>query len=236
MSPMSHRRVLVFQHVPFEGLGQMEDLLRERGSDVIWQPWFAKPDAMLPDPEAIDLLIVMGGPMSIHDETAFPWLRREKAWLRRALDADLPMLGICLGGQLIADALGAEVKANPIKEIGWFPVEWTPAGQALFATDVSAATVLHWHGETFSLPEGAQLLASSAVCEQQGYRYGDRVVGLQFHLEMRPEDVTELIENSREELVDGDWIQSEVELVSIPDDALNGNRAMLARLLDRLLA
>jgi len=236
MAAMAHSRVLVFQHVPFEGLGLMEDLLRERDADVIWQPWFAQPDAMLPDPEAVDLLIVMGGPMSIHDETAFPWLKREKAWLRRALDADLPMLGICLGGQLIADALGAEVKANPIKEIGWFPVEWTPAGQALFATGVSAATVLHWHGETFSLPEGAQSLASSVVCEQQGYRYGDRVVGLQFHLEMRPEDVAELIENSREELVDGDWIQSEDELMSIPDDALNGNRVMLARLLDRLLA
>lgn len=236
MAPVAPSRVLVFQHVPFEGLGLLEELLLERDAHVTRQPWFAQPDAMLPDPEKIDLLLVMGGPMSIHDEAAFPWLKREKAWLHRALDAGTPMLGICLGGQLLADGLGAEVQANPVREIGWFPLEWSSEGQALFETDGGLSTVLHWHGETFTLPDGALPLASSAACVQQGYRYGDRVVGLQFHLEMRTEDVAMLIENSREELVDGDWIQAEDELLSVPDAVVTENRAMLARLLDRLLA
>lgn len=235
MAPISHSRILVFQHVPFEGLGLMTDLLRQRGAEVTWQHWYSEPDAVLPDPDKVDLLIVMGGPMSIHDESAFPWLKREKAWLQQALAAGTPMLGICLGGQLIADALCAEVKANPVEEIGWFPIDWMPDGQALFGTEGECSTVLHWHGESFTLPDGARLLASSTACAQQGYLYGDRVVGLQFHLEMRPEDVAVLIENSREELVAGDWIQSEEELMSIPEHAMNENRALLARLLDRLL-
>lgn len=232
---MSHPRILVFQHVPFEGLGLIAGLLEERGANVVWQRWFEQPDAVLPMPEEVDLLIVMGGPMSIHDEAIFPWLKHEKAWLRLAMTVGTPMLGICLGAQLIAESLGAAVAANPVAEIGWYPVEWTLHGQELFGTESCETTVLHWHGETFSLPVGALPLGSSTACAQQGFRHGDTVVGLQFHLEMRAEDVAQLIDHSQAELVDGDWVQDRAGLLGIPDEIVSENRALMARVLDRLL-
>ena len=228
-------KVLVFQHVPFEGLGQIEPLLSERGARVEWQRWFDEPDYCLPDPAAVDLLVVMGGPMSIHDEADYPWLSREKAWLRKALAAGIPMLGICLGAQLIADGLGAQVGRNPEPEIGWFPIELTEAGQVLFGENQAQLTVLHWHGETFDLPHGAERLASSAACAQQGFRYGDKVVGLQFHLEMLPENVDRLIAYSRDELIDRPWIQDEDRLRTEPAETFARTHEALRQLLSRLL-
>ena len=131
-------------------------------------------------------LIFLGGPMSVND--GLPFLERELEVVRQALDRGQPVLGICLGSQLIARALGASVYRNPVKEIGWFEIRLTEAGarDALFGCMNGTERVFHWHGETFDLPRGATLLASSEACRNQAFRWGSNVYGLQFHLEVTP--------------------------------------------------
>ena len=130
-------------------------------------------------------LIFLGGPMSVNDD--LPYLRREMEIIREAIGRLQPVLGICLGAQLIAKALGAKVYANAQKEIGWFDLHFTPAAAAdpLFS-GLKTETVFHWHGETFDLPSGADLLASSELCRNQAFRVNSHVYGLQFHLEVTP--------------------------------------------------
>lgn len=132
-------------------------------------------------------LVLMGGSMSVNDD--LPWIPQEIACIREALDRDLPVLGICLGAQLIAKALGSRVYANRVKEIGFAPISWTEAAASdrLFTGFTGTETVLHWHGETFDLPLGAEHLAWSDDCRNQAYRVGTNVYGLQFHLEVTPE-------------------------------------------------
>lgn len=218
-----------FQHVPFEDLGRMEDWLREAGYEVGATRWHAGERA--PEPAGIDLLIVMGGPMSVNDEACFPWLKEEKDFIRRWIDADRPLLGVCLGAQLVASALGARVYPNAVKEIGWFPVTAvTPVPENAFRFPPEQ-TVFHWHGETFDLPAGAIHLARSAGCEQQAFQIGRRVIGLQFHLETTPETANALITHCRDELVSGPYIQDETTLRSDPPDTYRAINTLMARLL-----
>lgn len=153
-----NRRAHVLQHVPFEGLGSIEPWLVTAGYSITWTRFFT--GGNLPAPDDPDLLIVLGGPMSVNDETAFPWLRDEKRFVRRSIEAGVPLLGICLGAQLIASALDARVYPNRHREIGWFPVYRTPDEPGVFPERFDA---FHWHGETFDLPSGAALLARSAA-------------------------------------------------------------------------
>jgi GMP synthase-like glutamine amidotransferase len=182
-------RVLVFRHVPFEGLGLIEPALAERHIEVDFADLY-QPDAAPPDIGRYHALIFMGGPISVNDDLQF--LRHEMGFIRQAVARRQPILGICLGSQLIARALGASVRRNPAKEIGWYGVRFTPVadGDRLF-DGLSEETVFHWHGETFDLPPGAELLASSDLCRNQAFRVGDRVYGLQFHLEVTPEIIAD---------------------------------------------
>ena len=143
--------------------------------------------AACPDTGAADGLIFMGGPMSANDD--LPYIRRELELIGEAISRGLPILGICLGSQLIAKALGARVYPNSVSEIGWYPVHWTPAAarDRLHRGLSAPETVFHWHGETFDLPSGAELLAHSQACRNQAYRVGENVYGLQYHLEVTPE-------------------------------------------------
>jgi len=182
-------RVLAFRHVPFEGLGLVEPALRARHIAVDFADLY-QTGAPLPDIAAYDALIFLGGPMSVNDD--LPFLRREMEFIRQAMARRQPILGICLGAQLIARALGAAVRRNSSKEIGWYALRFTEAaaGDRLF-DGLSMETVFHWHGETFDLPPGAELLASSDLCRHQAYRIGDRVYALQFHLEVTPEMIAD---------------------------------------------
>ena len=182
-------RVLAFRHVPFEGLGLIEPALRLRHIEVEYADLY-QPGAATPDAGRYDALIFMGGPMSVNDD--LPVLRHEMEFIRQAMARRQPILGICLGAQLIARALGATVRRNPTKEIGWYGLQFTPAagGDRLFG-GLSQETVFHWHGETFDLPPGAELLASSDLCRNQAFRAGERVYGLQFHLEVTPEMIAD---------------------------------------------
>jgi GMP synthase (glutamine-hydrolysing) len=179
------RRLLVFQHVSFEPLGTLHPLLKRYGFRIRYVNFGREPDAQ-PNVAAYDGVIVLGGPMSAWDEAGHPHLRVEIAAIRAAIAAELPVLGICLGAQLTARALGAHVAPAAEKEIGWHDVERTAAGAAdpMLGAFAPTERVFQWHGDAFEMPKGAELLATSAGCPHQAFRYGDRTYGLQFHLEV----------------------------------------------------
>jgi GMP synthase-like glutamine amidotransferase len=183
------RRVLAFRHIPFEHLGLIADSLEEHRIACEYVDLYS--GAAPPDVNSADGLIFMGGPMSANDD--LPYIRQELDIIGEAVSRRLPILGVCLGSQLIAKALGARVYANAVKEIGWYPVHWTDAAarDRLHQDLATPETVFQWHGETFDLPPGAELLAYSAACRNQAYRVADNVYGLQYHLEVTPEMIAD---------------------------------------------
>jgi len=201
-------RLHVFQHVPFETPGCILPWAERAGASVR-RTRFYRGDAP-PEPESFDWLIIMGGPMSVYQPREYPWLAEEIHRIRRAIDGGKTVLGICLGAQLIAAALDAPVGAHRHREIGWFEVARTSAAARTFLAPIlpPALDVLHWHGDTFELPQGAVHLARSRGCENQGFLYGERVIGLQFHLEMTPEVLQGLIRHCGAEIGPGPWEQS----------------------------
>jgi GMP synthase-like glutamine amidotransferase len=178
-------KVLALRHVPFESLGRIAPLLDQRGIACDYADLYQE-GAPLPDIASYAGLIFLGGPMSANDP--LPFLDRERAIVAGAVDAGQPLLGICLGSQLIARVLGAAVHRNREKEIGWFDIDFTEAAadDPLFAGIPGPETVFHWHGDTWDLPAGATLLASSQACANQAFRAGRNIYGLQFHLEVTP--------------------------------------------------
>jgi GMP synthase-like glutamine amidotransferase len=209
-------RAHYLQHVPFEGLGSIEAWLQTAGYDITSTRFHVAAD--LPEVEAIDLLVVMGGPMSVNDENEYPWLRDEKAFIGRVVASGTPTLGICLGAQLIANALGAEISPNAVKEIGWFPVQAVASSNDAAFKFPEETTVFHWHGETFDLPSQAVQLAQSTGCQNQAFQIGRRVIGLQFHLETTPDSAQAIVAHCRDELTGGDYIQTEQEILSAPPE------------------
>jgi len=209
-------RVHTLQHVPFEGLAALEPALRAAGHEIAVTRLFAGDP--LPRPDAFDWLIVLGGPMSVHDEDRFAWLAPEKQLVRRSIECGRAVLGICLGAQLVAEVLGGRVRANREKEIGWFPVERVAGAEASpFGRALPARTVaFHWHGETFDPPPGALHLARSEACESQAFAWGERVLALQFHLETTRAAAASLIEHCRDELVPGRFIETPEAMLADP--------------------
>lgn len=202
------------QHVPFEGLGSIETWLQSVRADVTVTKFFEDP--ALPTVDDLGLLVIMGGPMSVNDETGYPWLAAEKQFVRKAIEKDKAVIGICLGAQLIAGAMGAAVYPNKEKEIGWFPVTGTQSDNAEeFFAFPQELLVFHWHGETFDLPEGAMRLARSNACHNQAFQLGRRVIGMQFHLETTPGTARDLVHHCRDELQPSRYVQSEAEILGI---------------------
>lgn len=225
-------RAHYLQHVPFEGLGSIEPWLTNAGYKISNTQFFNS--VVLPRIEEIDFLIVMGGPMSVNDESAHPWLIDEKEYIKNTIEAGKPVLGICLGAQLIADAMGGEVFQNTVKEIGWFPVEAVGSENTSVFQFPEATEVFHWHGETFSLPQGAVQMAESKGCKNQAFQIGNNVIGLQFHLETTPASAQAIIENCRDELVKGEYIQSEVEIMSAPQERYSSINSLMGKILGHL--
>jgi GMP synthase (glutamine-hydrolysing) len=223
-------RVHWLQHVPFEGLGSIAPWLAARGDTVTMSRLYAGDP--LPEPQDYDWLIAMGGPMNVDRETEYPWLAREKRCVAQALAAGKRVLGICLGAQLMARALGAPVTPGT-PEIGWFDVMLTAAAaQApLFADFPRRFPAFHWHGDGFAIPRGGAHAATSDACPNQAFIYGERAVGLQFHLETTPASAAALIRHCGDELVDAPTVQPAATLLAEP-----GRFAELNRLMDRLLA
>ncbi|HUI57118.1 MAG TPA: gamma-glutamyl-gamma-aminobutyrate hydrolase family protein [Bryobacteraceae bacterium] len=178
-------RVLAFRHVPFEGLGLIAPVLEERGIFCDYADLY-RAGQPAPDIAGYDGLIFMGGPMSVNDP--LPFIDQEICCIRHAAERGQPMLGVCLGSQLIARALGAGVHRSPAKEIGWFDIHFTGAAATdpVFSGLTGPENVFHWHGETWDLPPGAIRLAYSPACPNQAFRAGANIYGLQFHLEVTP--------------------------------------------------
>lgn len=226
-------RIHWLQHVSFEGLGSIATWASERGHELVGARLWAEDP--LPDASEVKFLIIMGGPMSATDDRQYEWLSAEKKLVREVIDQGAVVLGICLGAQLIAAALGASVMQNHFKEIGWYPVTLTPdaSNSPIFETVPSRFQAFHWHGETFEIPEGATHIAQSAACTNQAFVINDRIVALQFHLEILPENVEALIENCREELTCGQWIQ-DIEKLRAGAVHATQHESILNEILDRL--
>lgn len=217
---------VILQHHPIEGPGNISDWLDSCASTRKIVNLYD--GDLCPNPESVDLLIILGGPMSVNDEEEFPWLKREKIFIRKVIERQRPVLGICLGAQLIANALGAEVRANYHKEIGWLGIEGVEATAPL---TLPSTTVFQWHGDTFDLPAGATLLARSEACNHQAFFYGERVLALQFHLETTPELVRVFVETGSDELVDAPFIQTPEEILRAPAELYSSGKELLDRLL-----
>lgn len=199
-------RIHWLQHADFEGLGSIEAWLLDQGH--VLRGTRLQRGETPPGVEAFDALIVMGGPMNIHEHAQYPWLRTEKALIRAAIDHGRRVLGICLGAQLIADALGGPVSRHDALEIGWWPLQLTEEGRRhpLFAGLPATFTSFHWHGDTWALPPGAVRLASSAACAQQAFAWdGSRVLGLQFHPEVTLPQAVEWFRH--ESVTAARWVQ-----------------------------
>ena len=178
-------KVLVFQHVPYEPLGLLDPMLKAHRHRIRYVN-FGRPDAQIPELDDYDALIVLGGPQNIGEEAKYPHLEQEKRAISEALDMGIPILGICLGAQLLANTLGADVYPAPAKEIGWCDVELTSEGQddPLVGHFNHREEVFQWHSYTFDLPSGATRLLTGDVCQNQAFRYGDNAYGFQCHLEV----------------------------------------------------
>jgi GMP synthase (glutamine-hydrolysing) len=221
------------QHVAFETPGEIAAWAENKGFEVSGSRMFAGDPP--PEVDGYDWLVVMGGPMSVGDESNCDWLPGEKRAIAAAIEHNRTVVGVCLGAQLIADVLGARVYRNPQKEIGWFPVSLTADGASHAVTGALPGTfsAFHWHAETFDLPAGAVHIAASEACEHQMFFYGDRIAGIQFHLEMTPIGVEDLIANCRDDIDSGPFVQS-VEQIVGAKSRLHDAHAVLHSLLDRL--
>jgi GMP synthase (glutamine-hydrolysing) len=178
------KTVLILRHMPHEPGGTLETALTLAGVDFRYFDLHQEVPERLPLDRACGL-VALGGPMNVDEVNQYPFLALDIKWIEQCLAMDLPFLGICLGSQLLAKTLGACVYPNRVKEIGWYPVELTPAAaDDLLLAQSGVRTMFQWHGDTFDLPSGAIHLARSRDCENQAFRYGRRAYGLQFHLEM----------------------------------------------------
>jgi len=222
-------RAHVLQHVSFEGLGSIQAWLEARKAIVTHTRFFQS--ATLPGTDQVDLLIALGGPMSVNDEGQLPWLVDEKRLVGEMVRSGKPVLGICLGAQLMASSLGARVYPGPHKEMGWFPVFGRKNRGETFVFP-ERKTVFHWHGETFDLPPGALLLASSEGCRHQAFQVGTRALGLQFHLETTPASADAIISNCAGELLPSRFTQPEPELRAVKASQYAGINQLMTRVLE----
>jgi GMP synthase-like glutamine amidotransferase len=232
-------RVVCLQHADYEGPGAIARWVADRGHSMATvMPIFES----YPSLDDFDMLIVMGGPMGAYEEATYPWLAAEKRFIAEAIEAGRRVFGVCLGSQLVAEAIGGKAHPHTAREVGWLPVTLTPEGRYSRALAVLPDTFVvgEWHGDTFDLPEGVKTAASSAICANQAFECRDSlVVGVQFHLEWTPEMLVELVERH------GEWLSQEVgadpnvvtaaEFLSPLPELARGHELLFA-LLDRMEA
>jgi len=226
---MTTMRAHILQHLSFEGPGNIQPWLKNAGYEISFTIFSEKPH--LPNIQEIDFLVIMGGSMSVNDEDKYLWLVAEKQFIREFIATGKPVLGICLGAQLIASSLGAKVYPDKEKEIGWFPIQIHKSSNLQIFQSSNPIIPLHWHGETFDLPEGAVLLASSEATKHQAFQYGEKVLAIQFHPEANRETLEDFCFYFKKELVPGRFIQAEQEILA---DAA-GKLADMEKLIDQVL-
>ncbi|WP_020586790.1 type 1 glutamine amidotransferase [Desulfobacter curvatus] len=219
-------KIHYLQHVPFEDLGMMAPVLMTGGHQLTNTQFFKS--CTLPSINDFDCLIVMGGPMGVNDESSFPWLHEEKKLIEQAVRHKKNILGICLGAQLIAQVMGADVHKNKYREIGWFDIETDRAinDTVLAGVFPQQARVFHWHGDTFDIPKGAVHIAKSEACLNQGFIFDDHIIGFQFHLESTQQTVENLVLNCKDEIDGSKYVQSETEILSMESNFSHINNIM----------
>lgn len=192
-------KVLVIQHVTGEGLGALEEFLIDRHWEVdVRCEGVGVPGSL----DGYNAMIILGGPMGAYEEEIFPYLAKVQELVREAAEKHIPVLGICLGAQLIARALGAWVGPNPVKEIGWYQVELTERGNDLLPDLPQRWPVFQWHGDTFTIPEGGLLLAKGESCTNQAFVYKDSIWAFQFHFELTSEMIADWCKLYEDELIE----------------------------------
>jgi len=228
---MNKLSIHALTHVPFEGLGCIEQWINNNNHTLTHTRLFD--NKHLPEVDEFDWLIIMGGPMGVYDEVEYPWLVEEKIFIRKAIDAGKTLIGICLGSQLIAGVLGARVYPNNKKEIGWFDVKLseTALQHSLFENFEEQFQVFHWHGDTFDIPFGGESLLSSDICINQAFLLDEKVLGLQFHLEVTEESLKEMVENGIGELTESPTIQP-AESILKNSGLITDNNLKMFRILD----
>lgn len=220
-------RLHYLQHVPFENPGSILTWAKENGHAITSTQLYQ--NGALPKQQDFDWLVVMGGPMNIYEEEIYPWLVDEKLFIGEAIAAGKVIIGLCLGGQLIADVIGGKVTQNPYKEIGWLPIQLSEEVRStpLFSFFPEQPIVFQWHGDTFSvLPEDATCIAQSDACKHQAFIYKKRVFGFQYHLENTTSIIKGLVENCREEMVADVYVQTPEELLAHPEYIEQNNKWM----------
>jgi GMP synthase-like glutamine amidotransferase len=226
-------KIHVLQHADYEGPGDIAVWAHDRGHTVAITHLY-RGDA-LPFWDSFDLLVVMGGEMNIYQYRDWPWLKPEREMIEASLAVGKRVVGICLGAQLIADALGSRVTQNPEYELGWLPITFTPEAQGLFGHLPEQATVLHWHGDTFELPEAATRLAFTPGCPEQGYVIPEKCLGLQFHMEADPSLASQMVQ-SQESWPAGQFVQTRLEILVQAAIHHQNNRYLLHGMLDAFVA
>ncbi|OGW55083.1 MAG: hypothetical protein A2Z60_00260 [Nitrospirae bacterium RIFCSPLOWO2_02_42_7] len=201
---------LVLQHIGCEDLGTIEQAMIHRGISYRYVRLFDG-DPLPEDIKNYSGLIILGGPMNVYEEDVYPYLKGEDILIKEAVKRRIPVLGICLGGQLIAKATGAKVNKGAKKEIGWYDLLLTPGGKAdkVFKNSPERLTVFQWHGDTFDIPSDATHLAGSVLFPNQAFRIGDNIYGLQFHLEVTQKMISRWINEYKDELSSLDYIDPE---------------------------
>jgi GMP synthase-like glutamine amidotransferase len=207
-------KIHCFQHVAFENPGTILEWSKNNQHFFSYTNYF-EDNFSLPQIDEIDALTIMGGSMNVDEYDKFPWLKAEKQFIKRAIDAGKKVIGICLGSQLIASALGDRVYAANETEIGFFPVNFTDKAleNSLFSHFKNPYNVFHWHGDTFDLPTNAELIASSKSCKNQAFLIDENVLGLQFHFEMNESVIEDMLLHDGHELEEkGEFIQQADEI------------------------
>lgn len=220
-------RLHYLQHVPFENPGSILMWAKENGHRITNTQLYN--NEAFPRQDEFDWLVIMGGPMNIYDEKTYPWLANEKVFIRESIAEGKVIIGLCLGGQLIADVIGGRVTKNLYKEIGWFPIQLSEEARTspLFSFFPQEPVVFQWHGDTFSvLPEDAKCIAQSTACMHQAFIFKNKVFGFQYHLENTPLIINALLENCRDEMVPDIYVQTPEELLAHPEYIEEDNKLM----------
>ena len=228
-------RIHYLQHVPFDGLGCIYDWAKTAGHRIAATRFYL--NEPLPNIDDLDWLIVMGGPMNVYDDAKFSWLAAEKRFIREVFEHKKIVLGICLGAQLLADVLGAKIYPNRHKEIGWFNIRKVRSSQQTGIADLFPDTIeaFHWHGDTFDIPDRADHFLKSAACKNQGFTLGERVLALQFHLEIVKRGAENLIIQCGNEINKDRFCQTPETMLANSDRFEKINKLMF-KILDRMAA
>ena len=224
--------ILVFQHHPLEGLGTIKHWLESHQASITYHKFFE--DQSIPNIDDYDGLIIMGGPMSVNDEDEHPWITGAVKTIKRAIDSNKKVLGICLGAQLIAKSLGAIVKPNQHREIGLHPISPVKTSNTDVFTFPNPLNVIHWHSQTFDIPPNATHIAQSEACSNQGFQLGKNVIGLQFHLELDKDSLKSLVQEFKDQLIQDQYVHNEGRINSITNEEFEIMQKSLVYLLNYL--